>query len=360
MSKEQTLRELHMLRKALLKVENLNKEISRKTAAFQKERTDKINEGISSKLDEREKKKVESKYHTIYNVIAAVIGVLLLGGFVYLSYELLSDGGLRFWEESYNGFWDYFNVIIEIILYSVFIGVPFLGLCCALAMKEVEETVESIFVGLISCGTLWFYCKFFASISFEEYKTLLLYIVYSVIGVIVLRLLLIPYTSSINKMVARKLKSLEEEHEVLSEARRVNNFKKYAAVFKQKEQEIKELKLLRDAALNTIDNATVLADKDKNIYTVDFLIDVLEGKRADTLKEALNLFDASERERARIENEAWLNAWKEQQALEEQWQRDREQFWHNQAMLDAEKERAEQAKRAADELERIRKDIEEQ
>ncbi len=138
------------------------------------------------------------------------------------------------------------------------------------------------------------------------------------------------------------------------------HFKKIAPEIKRREARIKEMESKIDACRARIRSATVIHSSDKSKRAVEFFIYVLETGRADSMKEALALFDAFEGEIARIENEAWLNAWREQQAREAQWQRDREQFWHNQAMLDAEKERAEQAKRAADELERIRKDIEEQ
>ena len=41
-----------------------------------------------------------------------------------------------------------------------------------------------------------------------------------------------------------------------------------------------------------------------------------------------------------------------------QWERDRQQFWHNYEMQNQAKKQADEAKRAADELERIRREIE--
>lgn len=155
-------------------------------------------------------------------------------------------------------------------------------------------------------------------------------------------------------------KEVWDEYETQVYRIKTAHFKKIAPEIKRREARIKEMEAKIDACRARMRSATVIHDSDKSKRAVEFFIYVLETGRADSMKEALALFDASEGERARIENEAWLNALKEQKAREEQWARDREQFWHNQAMLDAAKERADQAKRAADEFELIRKDIEEQ
>lgn len=155
-----------------------------------------------------------------------------------------------------------------------------------------------------------------------------------------------------------------DSHKHAVKSKMQKNAIKYAGEIQECEQKHrKELAVLfKRTSQNSkiIESSKILHDDDKNLYTIKSLINLIERKRADSIKEALVIFDSTEREKGRAIAEAQMDAWRELRALEEQWQRDREQFWHNQAMLDAEKERAEQAKRAADELERIRKDIEEQ
>lgn len=78
-----------------------------------------------------------------------------------------------------------------------------------------------------------------------------------------------------------------------------------------------------------------LAPQDKNIYTVSTLITYFERGKADSIKEAINIFDLEERERARDSERrtAQFIADIERRAALDRMER--EQYSHNQAMRDS-------------------------
>ena len=154
------------------------------------------------------------------------------------------------------------------------------------------------------------------------------------------------YLNELNEYRTRKSKLAKE------------NAEKYKKEINSLEEERKRARNTLEATKNRIACNCVLAENEKTLEVVDFVIDKIERRRADNVKEALNLMDAENRRRAKEQTDRWIRNFEAQIAREEQWQRDREQFWHNYNMQTAENERVAQAKRAADELERIRKDLE--
>ncbi len=139
---------------------------------------------------------------------------------------------------------------------------------------------------------------------------------------------------------------------------RDNNAQKFRDEIERLNQEKKQALATMEQTKSRISGNSVLASSEKTLEVVGFVIDKLERRRADSVKEALNLMDEESRRRAQAMADAQWRAWEAQRARDEQWQRDREQFWHNYNMQSAANERAAQAKRTADELERIRKDLE--
>lgn len=175
------------------------------------------------------------------------------------------------------------------------------------------------------------------------------------------------YIKELKKYRSELIKYREEYKKYLDDQDEYRNRK--ATLKRENAQKFKEeiegLNQKRQNAKNTlyqtkarIASNNVLASSEKTLEVVDFVIDKLERRRADSVKEALNLMDDESRRRAQAMADAQWRAWEAQRARDEQWQRDREQFWHNYNMQTAENERVAQAKRAADELERIRKDLE--
>lgn len=106
----------------------------------------------------------------------------------------------------------------------------------------------------------------------------------------------------------------------------------------------------------------VLNDNDKDIATIDFLIEKLEGRRANSISEALNLLDAKrdrdeeerkrrERELSRMRFESEMRRLEQRQQAQRELEASLEQAMHNRRM-------EAQAKRLADEAETMRKNQE--
>ena len=124
-------------------------------------------------------------------------------------------------------------------------------------------------------------------------------------------------------------------------------------------------KQIAEAQLNIVVSETilkemdVLAQDDLNLDTVDALIKLIEGRRAESIPEALRLYDARKtaeyNERVRRQAEEFRRNMDAMHARQRE-EREREQYWENWAhqrkieMLEAQKLR---------ELEQIRKDQEE-
>ena len=92
------------------------------------------------------------------------------------------------------------------------------------------------------------------------------------------------------------------------------------------------IKRIENAIINEkaiLDSTLGLAKEDKNLYTVETLIKYFERGKADSIKEAINLFDMEERERARdsAARVAQLTAYYTQQAALEKMAREQEE--HN-------------------------------
>ena len=98
----------------------------------------------------------------------------------------------------------------------------------------------------------------------------------------------------------------------------------------------------------------VLGPKEKNLRAVNYIIDVIESRRADSIKEALNMYDAYviEHDRRVLEEgrrrqEEIVRKYQAQQELEDYWAQQR----HNYKLQ-------KEAERQTDELKRIRKELE--
>ena len=134
--------------------------------------------------------------------------------------------------------------------------------------------------------------------------------------------------------------------------------KELVPLLKKAEELQSELK----KAWENVDAIDIIADADKDLKTITFLIEKLEGRRANSITEALLLLDAKrdkdeeerkrqEKEIARIQFETDMQILRQRQ----QAQRDLEEHWarmsHNRKMED-------EAQRLADEAERMRKNQE--
>lgn len=89
----------------------------------------------------------------------------------------------------------------------------------------------------------------------------------------------------------------------------------------------------------------ILGDDDLNIKTIDFLINTMEGRRADSIKEALLQYDAKrdkDSERAKRNWEAYLARQDEERRREEERQETLRNMRHQADMRDLERKRVEE------------------
>lgn len=139
---------------------------------------------------------------------------------------------------------------------------------------------------------------------------------------------------------------------------------------RRKEYELAKEELAVSQA--AVKNSTILAPGDKNLETVDFLIQRLESRRADTIKEALNQMDDAQRrkaeEKARADREAsrfqlQLDMQRDMQRMERdrqaQWELDemQRQWRRDQQARDHQKEMEWKAQQAQWELEEINRKL---
>ena len=137
---------------------------------------------------------------------------------------------------------------------------------------------------------------------------------------------------------------------------------------KEYEDAMQQLTVSRLAVLTS----TVVAEEDKNLETVDYLIKRLESRRADSVKEALNQMDEAQRkqaeEKAKQEREAMrfrlqMDMQRDMQILEgnrrAQWERDEmdRQWRRDQQAREHQKEMEWKAQQAQWELEEINRKL---
>ena len=140
---------------------------------------------------------------------------------------------------------------------------------------------------------------------------------------------------------------------------RAAHLKKIEPWVKKREDEIKEIRARIQKCESFINSSTVVRGSDKNREAVNFLLDKLETGRADSLKEALNLYTAYLDKKAHDEVQMKIRAIERQREIEDQLERDMRQLSIAIETKNQAKKQADEAKRAADELERIRKQLEE-
>lgn len=124
-------------------------------------------------------------------------------------------------------------------------------------------------------------------------------------------------------------------------------------------QQVEQMKAQIAQLANNIANSDILSDQDKNTVTVGFVLDKLESGRADSLMMALNLYDEDKRRRDEFQTRLMIDENNRrmerdrQMRAEEDARREARAFASE--MQSLERERLREQKRAADELEEIRK-----
>lgn len=195
----------------------------------------------------------------------------------------------------------------------------------------------------------------------KQIKTLLLLCLLTPVAGFILGFVLImivPTNSKakkekLNKMIAQD-KAAELENHRRYERRLAEKKKEADENIKMWSDEISTQRKISSELEKEIAANNVLAAKDKNLDAVDYIIDLIESRRADSVKEALREYDRFKAERSAREAEyvkqhmaAFDTKYKAQQDYEN---------YINQKIHNAKLER--EAERQSDELKRIRKELE--
>lgn len=124
-------------------------------------------------------------------------------------------------------------------------------------------------------------------------------------------------------------------------------------------KELNQVKAQIDDLKGAIAQSTILADRDKTVEVVLFVLDKLESNRADSLMAALNLYDENKRKnsefQARLMIEQTNHQIERDRQIREETNRRMEAMAFANEMRSIEKERLREQKRAADAIEEIRK-----
>ena len=108
------------------------------------------------------------------------------------------------------------------------------------------------------------------------------------------------------------------EYQAEENAKREARVNEYTAFFKKKQAQITQLEKEKNVCKDVVRKNNSVSIQDKKLGIVTALITYLERGQADTIKEALNLYDAK-RERAENEAARWqMQSFYEQQRLNEQ------------------------------------------
>ena len=120
----------------------------------------------------------------------------------------------------------------------------------------------------------------------------------------------------------------------------------------------KELRQQLEQCRSLLNANAILHQDYKDIKSVDRIIQLMETGVADSIKEALQIMLQENQRHSQWKAEQLMNQWEREERRKAEAERAREQFYQNMELQRLEHERIDQAKRAADELEEIRKKLE--
>lgn len=165
-----------------------------------------------------------------------------------------------------------------------------------------------------------------------------------------------------NKFSSSQKKALYEALSIDQKNAEVNDNEKQKAeaILQEKIQEfakkeidpakiqLERLKAKLEKHLQTINEATIIAQDDKYLYGVEYLISRLESRRADTLKEALLQLDVQKKENnrnAQAEMDRFFRNLEREEEERKQRERDSEEAMYRAKMKRLEEERLEELKK---------------
>lgn len=346
---EQTLKSLYDLKNNLQDYLNLNNLLYEKKRQIAHERYYAENEGVVEGPTETDKKQLGKGRYRSIDRVNFYIGTVLFAIYIMLLFYVSRIPA---------------NDLLLVLVMPI-LNVPFFlsfGIICWSPLHgNITAKLLMIFLGFFGSVV----CGLFISKGFM----IVLFLLYSLL-VMILRFILLGVFSGkvweIERSIDEDFNAMLGQHNESMRRLRESNKERYAKYFEMKEKEIEDIEARRDVMMYRVNVCDILGERDKNLKTVNFIIAAIEGKRAETIKEALILYDNSERyareQKIRQSHYAAMEEAAERQVREAERAADEAQrmrIAQERMAISAEQARRAQ-QRGADELKRIRRNIEEQ
>ena len=328
-TRQEELQNLKTIYSAITQIEKLEERISKKEELIEEQKAryvEEYPEYYSNGHEAMAQAKIDSQKERRNKILSCIFVLPAIAFLVYEVILLLQTG-----EE---GFFDIAIWCAAYLASLIFALYPKFGLLISGACH-------------LAVAGLW---KAFGDSGAELYSKLnlmsgILLVALSVIWIISFLICIPSQKKKANKILAvareKEEKDFQEyeknkaEANVEIERKKVELSKEVASIIAKEKEEIEKLK--NDIATNQRIIATTpgLSPQDKNLYTVSTLINYFERGKADSIKEAINIFDLEEREKARdLERRTaqFIADMERKAALDRM---EREQREYNQAILDS-------------------------
>lgn len=343
MTKQQELAELRALQKELEGIERLEAKLKAEGEAAKNEKKRLMAKDLPEKPDRKTFDK-RSK-GSIALILDIVFGVLLLIFFAFSALDMFSN-------EEYGIVYGKYakGMVLHLIVYIPGVLAPVI----------VGAFFPPFFLAnLISCLVLWFFGNAWEWYYLPSVKAIGIMMVAELL---VALLVWLPVITLSEKRKDKKFKKAFSDYEKARDKQLAENEKKYTPTFQARDAALDRIGLTIRVCKGNVHASTILHNDHKTPQTVKYIINLMETGVADSIKEALQIKRAEER--ATDMEMGRINAMYEMQRFEREleenrrWQEQRNNWARDLERQNREKDLIEQQKRTADELERIRKDLE--
>lgn len=327
-TRQEELQNLKTIYSAITQIEKLEERISKKEELIEEQKAryvEEYPEYLPEEYEQKEKESIKAKRYD--KAITTNFFVALLPVIAFLIYQIVI-----LCKEEY--------VIIGIIMWSCIYLAPLIFL--VLGMHGIAISSVCYFLGALFLHI--FIPNRPLQIKFNLATGVLLVLIYLVWLACVL--IYMPFRRKKEKRILAIAKAKDEQHlrdyeekkkiaDIEIEKKKIELDKEVASIIAREKETIEQLKKEIKEKQHIISATPGLAPQDKNLYTVSTLINYFERGKADSIKEAINIFDLEEREKARDSERrtAQFIADMERRAALDRMEREQREY--NQAILDS-------------------------
>ena len=349
-TRQEELQNLKTIYSAITQIEKLEERISKKEELIEEQKAryvEEYPEYLPEEYEQKEKESIKAKRYD--KSLTILLFCVLLPAFAFLIFQIIV-----LWEE--------FNFLGIIAWSACYIG------ALAFIALGMHGILLSALCYFLAAG---FFCLFpippTTCIQLNLATGILLILIYLVW--LACFLIYMPFRRKKEKRILAIAKAKDEQHlrdyeekkkiaDIEIEKKKIELDKEVASIIAREKEGIEKLKKEIKEKQLIISTTPGLAPQDKNLYTVSTLINYFERGKADSIKEAINIFDLEEREKARDaerKTAQFIADMERRAALDRM---EREQREHNQAILDStrrmEQEQKEHNKKIQKELDDIK------